>query len=714
MTTPKIGGEALPFTPSDQTESAPMLPGLDRARRASADMSQAAMQAIRSRAEDGLITPLDEALTSLVLATASKLDATVGHGRPSGRARLLQSMSEALEELPAPDTAGPGLLAAYLASLLGTEAEQARSASAEPLPAVDPPGPHAGIQETGVRRTLRARAEAGLSTNGYAAHEALALMAARDLDRALSVGAASGFALLSSVMQSILARLPRPAADADAGMIDALLSSTTDDTPSPFTVLPNAAHHPERDPAWLSEADEIAQVARAMGRHLMPWQYRALDVATQYKLDAGHRRYRYTTVMITVPRQSGKTDLTIPWQIHRSITRGGPAAVWYTAQSGQDARKRIMDLIERVEGTLLRLLFTASRSNGAEGVRARDLVGSHVTRFSPTFSALHGEHPHLVTMDEVWHYSKELGDALLGAVEPGQITLGSRAQTVLISTMGTVNSDWMNAYVDKGRAAVDGDLCYIEYSLPDEADPFDPSAWWQFHPALGNTIAEEDLARRARDAESDPAKRATWLRAYCNRVVSSDGSLFDLALWDDLAMEIPAPEPGTFAVAFEVAPGNAAAAVVAGWTDARTGRPCVRIIHQAPGTDWLIPYLDQTLPAELGVPATQVPLTADGAGPSARFVTKLQEMGHEVRTLSMAQFGQACEAVLAAAGTDESLIHDGSDELRAQAAAVEVRTSNGVRRFSRESPRPVPALIGAAVALWSHEHPETEGFTGIL
>jgi hypothetical protein len=595
------------------------------------------------------------------------------------------------------------MLAAYIGVLLGTAAEEHDGATEDALPIADPPTDDTGVQEAGVRLTLRARHEAGLSTRQWAAHEELALMAARDLDRALHVGAPSGFALLASVMQTIIERLPRPETDADAGDIDALLTSAMDTEPSIFTVLPPAAHHPERDPSYLTEGHEIAAVAKAMGRHLMPWQRKALDVATEYRLDAwGRRCYHYTTVLVTVPRQSGKTDLTIPLQVHRALTRGEPASCWYTAQSGQDARKRMMDLIERVEESLMRLLFTSTRSNGAEGVRVAEMSGTHITRFSPTFSALHGEHPHLVTMDEIWHYSKELGDALLGAVEPGQITLGSRAQTWLISTMGTVSSDWMNEYVDRGRANTDPDLCYIEYSMPDGMDPLDPDTWTKFHPAVGNTIAVEDLAARAARAKDDPGRWATLLRAYCNRIVASDGTLFDLALWDDLGIEVLAPDPSEVTYAIEVAPGNSAAAVVAAWIDEGTERPCIRIVHQAPGTEWLIPYVTRELPAQLGLDPTYV---ADSAGPVGRFVARLEELGHEVRTLTMSEYGQGCEAVLAYAGVDETLIHDGTDELRTQAGSVEVRSSNGVRRFSRDSPRPVPALIAAAVALYAHEHP---------
>lgn len=479
-----------------------------------------------------------------------------------------------------------------------------------------------------------------------------------------------------------------------------------------FQHLPPAAHHPVRDPTWHTEVQEIARVALLMGRTLMPWQWKALEVATEYRLDSlGRRVYRYGVILITVPRQSGKTTLTGPLQVHRALTRGGPAAVWYTAQSGQDARKRMVELIELVEDSKLRAVLTSQRSNGAEGLRVPSMPGCHVTRFSPTFSALHGEHPHLVTMDEIWHYSRELGEALLGAADPAQITLGNRAQILLTSTMGTLESEFMNRLVETGRAGTDPNLCYIEYSLPEGLEPFDPDSWWRFHPALGNTIAVEDLATRAEKSRDDPAKRATFLRAYCNRLTASTDSLIDLAVWDDLAEQLPAPDRDAVTLALEVSPGNDSAAIVAAWRDAATGRPAVRIVHQAPGVSWL-PGEAQRLAEEWGAP-----LAADGGGPVGRVVAKLRELGQEIRTLTMGEYGQACEGFLDAAAVERTLVvppHPGSDALRSQVAAVEVRTSNGVRRFSRDdSPRPIPALIAAAVALHAHDNP-ADTFSGVL
>lgn len=689
---------------TDRPQFTGMLPGLDPKQADLSELERATRRTIAAREASGLLGDLDAALVALAIADARKLDLTIDEGRPSGRAKLIQTMSDVLEALPAPDVETADVLEAFLAAIMsGHRPDDDADQLDQVVPKVEPPEPGTGMQESGVRSTLRARYDAGLSVPEFEAHERLALMAAHDLDRALTVGAPSGYALLASVMQTVLERLPRPET-VDSTALDELLAAVVEPPEAnPFTALPAAKYHPERDESWLSEGEEIAALNRGRGRHLMPWQRKAIDVATEYRLDSlGRRCYRYTEVVITVPRQSGKTDVVGPVQLHRAMTRGEPTACWYTAQTGADARKRMMDLIQFVEESLLRLLFTSTRAAGAEGLKVNGRPGSHVSRFSPTFSALHGEHPHLVTMDEFWHFRKDLGDALDGAIEPGQITLGSRAQTWRISTMGTHTSDYMNEIVERGRAGDDSNMCYIEYSLPDGADAFDPEVWPQFHPAVGNTITVGDLQKRADRAQTSPARVATWKRAYCNVVVASDGSLIDLARWDDLVEDVPSPPRGSVTYAFEVAPDAVSASIVACWRDVDTGRRCIRIVEHRPNPgEWLVAHVKELMD-------TKQPraVAADSAGPSSRFVKQLTDAGREIRTLTFDEYGQATESLLEAAGEDGDLIQDGTDVLRGQAAAAEVRKSNGVRRFSRDGDRPIPAIIAAAVGLYAYEYPQ--------
>ena len=138
----------------------------------------------------------------------------------------------------------------------------------------------------------------------------------------------------------------------------------------------------------------------------MPWQRHVVDIATEYRLDEyGQRAYKYRNVVVTVPRQSGKTTLMTPVRVHRIMTRPGIDA-FSTAQTGKAARDRILKMIEQVETSAIAPLFKALRSNGAEGLKVNG-TNSRCVRFSPVTGALHGETPHLVDFDEIWRYTEE-------------------------------------------------------------------------------------------------------------------------------------------------------------------------------------------------------------------------------------------------------------------------------------------------------------------
>jgi phage terminase large subunit-like protein len=74
----------------------------------------------------------------------------------------------------------------------------------------------------------------------------------------------------------------------------------------------------------------------------MPWQQAAVDVAFEYDPVTGD--LRYDEVDITVPRQSGKTTLTLAKKVHRLTVMAkklGPQRSTYTAQTRLAARKKL-------------------------------------------------------------------------------------------------------------------------------------------------------------------------------------------------------------------------------------------------------------------------------------------------------------------------------------------------------------------------------------
>lgn len=461
---------------------------------------------------------------------------------------------------------------------------------------------------------------------------------------------------------------------------------------SMFTRFPRPTFGPRRDYSYRTEEPEITRTCRALGKEPQPWQRYVWAVGTEYRLDSwGRRVYHYRDVLITVPRQSGKTTLLHPLRVCRMILNDG-AHLFSTAQTQKHSSKRMLDMLRVIESSKLSPLFKTRHGKGDAGATLIENYAD-IAQFTPNEEATHGESALYVDLDEIWFYSLELGNAIMGGIRPSQITFGARAQRWYTSTMGTLESEFMNEMVKRGRAQTDANLCYIEYSLPEGMDPYDPASWWMFHPALGNTITEESLRAEMSMPESE------WLRAYCNRLTEVSETFMPLENWDDLAgPDRLIPDPADVCVAFEVSPGNENAAVVAGWYD-DLDQPNVQVLHQAPRTAWLIDYLMEL--KNMGFTR----FAADDGGPVRRVLDHLPE-GFEVQRLTYSERYLADQTLLTAARDDATLVHDGSTPLRLAVASAQLRTRNGVELIDREkSLNPVPSLIAASVALYASRHP---------
>lgn len=446
---------------------------------------------------------------------------------------------------------------------------------------------------------------------------------------------------------------------------------------------------PERDPQLATEGGQIAALSRLFGKPLMPHQRCIVDTGTELRADGTGYRYKY--VIITLPRQSGKTTLMTPVQLHRLITRPNTSA-FFTAQNGVKAKARFMDTVKLVRESPLASYFAPRLAQGSEQIATGN--GSTLRLFPPTEEALHGETPHLVTMDEIWAHSALKGQQLLGAIGPAQITLGNWAQIWMISTMGTAESGMLNEWIERGRAGEPG-IAYFEWSLAPGLDAHNPVNW-VFHPALGNTITLDDLK-----AEHANQPLATWERAYMNRATAADDPLYPPEVWDALADPDLSARRAEVSLAYEVAADNSSAAIVAGWYDDE-GRPCIRIVHSAPGTTWLAPTIrrlrEEWQPAVIG---------ADDGGTTRRITDDLTRDGVEITTTGMRDFATACDALLVAVD-DARLRHDGAETFTTELGAAVVHSTGDARKLSRKySAGPIPALIAASVALWNHSHQPT-------
>lgn len=477
-------------------------------------------------------------------------------------------------------------------------------------------------------------------------------------------------------------------------------------------VHPKPKFSPERNYANKSDGAEIALLAEAMGKPLMPWQRHVVDIGTERRPDGS---YEYELVLVTVPRQSGKTTVAGPLQLHR-VMMNEKIKCFFTAQTGKDARSRFNDLVQLVNESALAPMVKIRRSAGDEAIMLPN--GSALRLFAPGPSAIHGETPPLVTLDEIWHFDELEGDEMLnGAIIPAQITIVGK-QVWMFSTAGTAFSGFMKKWVARGHKGWPR-FALFEWGLPEGVDPYDRHAWPEWHPACGRTITVDALAEAAATTS-----RSEWLRAFCNVWTEAIDPIISAEAVEALTVE-PAgiPRRQDIAVSYEVGKDGLNGAVMAAWRDDE-GAPCIRVLHAAPGTSWMVPFIRQlrdewgpaviaaddgggtrriTAELRLGYSPSKFADVSDDAKPTRRPVAEPVE----IFTTGPRDFATACDQMLTWLRDDASVKLDGSKAITSAIAAVEIRSMGEGIRFSRQhSPAPIPALIAGAVGMWAYDHRE--------
>ena len=255
----------------------------------------------------------------------------------------------------------------------------------------------------------------------------------------------------------------------------------------------------------------------------MPWQRHVADVVME--IDPVTGRLAYSEMGLTVPRQSGKSTWVLAKSAHRATATGffGPRQhLVYTAQTRMKAREKWEEdfLVALEESAAFRSRVTRHMQTGNEHIRFRN--GSRFGLESATEKAGHGG-----TLDEAYvdEAFAQVDHRLEQAFSPAMIT---RANKLLawISTAGWLDgSPYLQEKVALGRAAAAGGrrrgLAYFEWSAPEGADPGDERVWWSCMPALGHTIAVEDI-RAEYEKALNAGRLNEFRRAYLNQWVPKD------------------------------------------------------------------------------------------------------------------------------------------------------------------------------------------------
>jgi hypothetical protein len=354
----------------------------------------------------------------------------------------------------------------------------------------------------------------------------------------------------------------------------------------------------------------------------MPWQQQIADVALEVMPD-GTPAFRELNVL--VPRQCGKTSLMLAMELHRALLWGTPQVIGYTAQTGWDARRKLIDdqvpLLEvsQLASTIKRVY----RGAGMESIHFKNSSRIDVMPSTPT--AGHGRVINLGIIDEA--FSDE-DDRREGALLPAMATKRD-AQLFVISTAGTQSSLYLKRKVEQGRAMVeagiDEGVAYFEYSAGEDDDIDDPATWWRTIPAMGLTIDERVIAH-ARGTMTEGEFRRAYL---CQWTVLDEAAI--PAKYVARVMDAETAPSGRLSFGIDVAMDRSYSAISVA---DETGR--VELIEHREGVGWVV---DRALDLWRKHKGT---LVVDGYSPANSLVDRLEGGGIPVTRYTIRDMTAAC------------------------------------------------------------------------
>lgn len=325
----------------------------------------------------------------------------------------------------------------------------------------------------------------------------------------------------------------------------------------------------------------ITRTMELLGFQPMPWQEWAADVIGEIREDG---LPRWPMIVISVPRQSGKSALMMGVCVHRILTKLG-GRVWYTAQTGADAADQWRENLDRVNQSQIRGLFTSRKANGSQVLISR-ATGGRFSPHPPTEEKLHGKQSDLNIIDEGWAFDDADAAALMQAIVPTQATRPG-AQVIVVSTMGTAKSTWFHGLVDRARAGDPG-IALLDWGVGPGDDATDLEVISAAHPAYGYTVDMHSLE----DARAQLGATAEFARGYGNRATGSMERLIPIEAWQAAQSDDPIPLDARVSLAAAIDIDRTQGAIAAGWID-EAGDPMLEIIDVRPGTSWLAERLKQ-------------------------------------------------------------------------------------------------------------------------
>lgn len=462
-----------------------------------------------------------------------------------------------------------------------------------------------------------------------------------------------------------------------------------------------------RNPSRATDGDNVARIAEKLGTPLMPWQKMVADVASEIDPETG--TYYYNEVILSTPRQSGKTVL-INCYGQRNCLWGKDRKIVYIAQTGKDAGDRFREFIKPyypVAKTILAKLVNEPRlSNGSMRLPFKN--GSILMPSAVTDSSGHGSQSDLVFVDEVFSMSAEKHKTLVDAFGPTMNTrlavTGVRPQIWWVSTEGTADSEAFNAILDNARAGkLPERTCFFDFGIPFTDNPEDLATVWVHHPAAGILFDYSQL-KDFRALFKDDA--AGWARAYANiRDTGVQERIISAGVWEQTHAQPVTPDAATdiaFGIAVQL--GGQTTSICACYTHPITGKPCVQLVDTLQGSTRTVERIKQLHERY------NAPILLDYKGPSAPLADILRSTTNEDGTnsynlldVSMRDLTNVA-SIFVNALIEQDVRHATDPDLDTAAQLAAARQVGDSYVFERRTNGNIAPVEAAAFAYYAYKH----------
>lgn len=450
----------------------------------------------------------------------------------------------------------------------------------------------------------------------------------------------------------------------------------------------------QRNLSRATLGEQAAEVAARLGQPLMPWQRYVMDVALE--IDPATALLWYGEIVLTVPRQSGKTTTWLTVSTHRALAWPNPQNIVYTAQTRGKARQKWADehIPILTKSVFADLMGKPRYANDSEHLPWHN--GSRYGIEAGTETAGHGSTYDLGGIDEAFAPESERREQ---AIRPAMITR-PEAQLWVMSSAGIAASTYLKEKVDAGRKRVesgrDTRVAYFDWSAPDDADPDDESVWWACMPALGHTVTIEAV-RTVRESMSDAGFRRAYLNQWGTDVSRAD-QVINADAWlaaQDIDSRVAPDMPRTLAI--DVSPFREYSAIAVGGIRS-DGLRHGQVVESEPGAEWVVPrVLEMREQRHIGGPILL-------CGAAASFATELADLGIEAHVLTLTEMRTACANIVD--DTPALLRHADQPELNLAVANAVRRGSSDAWVWDKRGNVNICPLVAFTAANWGM----TQGF----